>query len=79
MNPAFIPQKQVAKWLGISATMFHEKKPALEAEGFPKPDPLLKRYLRDDVEAWLKGRRKIADPDTVTTQGPPAEINWDAL
>lgn len=78
MTGAFIPHNLVAERLGISPTTFYEKKPALEAEGFPKPDPLLKRYLRDDVEAWIKGRRRVADPDTVQVEGSPA-INWDAL
>lgn len=79
MTSAFIPHNAVAERLGISATTFYEKKPALEAEGFPKPDPLLKRYLRDDVEAWIKGRRRVADPDTTSIQGSQVEINWDAL
>lgn len=78
MTSAFIPHSEVAKRLGISPTSLYEKKPALEAEGFPRPDPLLKRYHRDDIEAWIKGRRKLADPDTVTAGADPA-INWDAL
>lgn len=77
MTPAFIRHAEVAKRLGFSPSRFSEIQSALQAEGFPKPDPLLKRYHRDDIEAWIKGRRKLADPDTVTIQG--AEINWDAL
>lgn len=79
MTAAFLEHKAVAQRLGISPTTFHEYKPRLEAEGFPKPDPLLKRYLRDDIEAWIKGRRRVADPDTTSIQGSQVEINWDAL
>lgn len=78
MTAAFIPHNQVAERLGIGPTTFFDKRPALEAEGFPKPDPLLKRYLRDDVEAWIKGRRRVADPDTLTVEGSPG-IDFDAL
>ena len=65
MDSAFIPHNEVAKRLGISPTTFYDKRDALEAEGFPRPDPVLRRYLREDVEAWIKGRRRVPDPDGV--------------
>ena len=76
--PAFIRHDAVAERLGISPTTFYDRRSALEAEGFPKPDPVMKRYHRDDVEAWIKGRRRVADPDMVRVEGG-AEINFDAL
>ena len=78
MTAAFIRHDAVAERLGISPTTFYDRRPALEAEGFPKPDPVMKRYLRDDVEAWLKSRRRVPDPDMVQVEGG-AEINFDAL
>ena len=78
MDPAFIPHNAVAERLGISPTTLYDRRPALEAEGFPRPDPIMKRYLRDDVEAWLKSRRRVRDPDMVNVEGSSG-IDFDAL
>lgn len=75
--PAFIRYADAAEMLGVSATTFYSRRSALEAEGFPAPDPILKRYLRADVEAWIRSRRRVPDADTVQVGG--AEINADAL
>lgn len=77
-DPAFIPHNLVAERLGIGPTTFYKYRSALEAEGFPRPDPIINRYHREDVEAWIKSRRRVADPDMVQVEGTP-EINFDAL
>lgn len=33
----------------------------LEAEGFPRRDPLVGLTLKADVEAWLAKRRRVSD------------------
>lgn len=76
---AFIRHADVAEMIGISPSTFHKARPALEAEGFPAPDPVLRRYMRADVEAWIQSRRRVRDPDTVDPEGAPVKINWDAL
>lgn len=76
---AFIRYTRVAARLGISVANFYAKRPALEAVGFPKPDPVLHRYHGDDVEAWIKSRRQIRDSDTSAFEGANLEINFDAL
>lgn len=78
MTAAFMRTSDVAEFFGISETTFYQKRPALEAEGFPPPDPVLKRYLREDVEAWIRGRRRVPDPDTVQIEGG-AGIDFSAL
>ena len=78
MTAAFLKTMEVADRLGISQSTFYHRRPSLEAEGFPKPDPVMRAYLGEDVEAWLKSRRKVSDPDTVT-MGGEVQINFDAL
>lgn len=78
-GPAFLTTPTVVERLGISQTMFYTRRSALEAEGFPKPDPVLKRYLSEDIEAWLKSRRRVADPDRIKHGGTEHNINFDAL
>lgn len=76
-HPAFVPVSWVRERLGFKPTTFSKVKPRLFAEGFPKPDPLVGRYLRDDVEAWIEGRRTIAPNDSPARDC--ADINFDAL
>ncbi|MBR9766076.1 MAG: hypothetical protein GYB53_21805 [Rhodobacteraceae bacterium] len=68
-----------AQHLGMSPRAFRDKRSALEAEGFPEPDPLLGRYLKADVRAWLEKRRRVSDSDKVTVGGERPSINLDAL
>ena len=65
-DPAFVPVKWVIGRLGLATTTFYARRAALEAEGFPRPDPLLKRWNREDVEAWIRQRR----PSASSADGP---------
>lgn len=71
-DPACLTRGQVAARLGISMSTFYSRRSRLEAEGFPKVDPVLDRYLSEDVEAWLKKRRQIRDDD------PPQKTRKEA-
>lgn len=53
---------------------------ALEAEGFPRRDPLVGLTLKADVEAWLAKRRRVSDTVRAadTTSGV-TKVNKHAL
>ena len=68
--------KKVAARLGCSPETFRARRPKLEQAGFPKPDPILRGYIDEDVEAFLARRRQI-DDDAVATSAQ--EVNFDAL
>ena len=74
--PAYVSVGWTAKRLGLPLSTFYARRPRLEAEGFPKPDALVRKYLRADVEAWLSSRRKVRPDDTVKPVDP---IDFDAL
>lgn len=76
---AYMRYSAVAERLGISATMFYSRRAAMEAEGFPKPDPIFRMYHGADVDAWITSRRKLPDPDTVTAGVDHDDIDFDAL
>lgn len=46
----------VARRLGMSVDTFNKRRLDLEAEGFPRQDDLLNRWIKDDVDAWVAGR-----------------------
>tara|TARA_R110000868_G_scaffold237132_9_gene491651 strand:+ start:48152 stop:48412 length:261 start_codon:yes stop_codon:yes gene_type:complete len=71
--------KWVAETLGMSVRTFYDKRSNLEAERFPKPDPILKLYIKADVKAWIEHRRRIEDPGKVEVQGSQERIKFDAL
>lgn len=73
-DPAFVPVKWVIGRLGLATTTFYARRPALEEAGFPRPDPLLKRWNREDVEAWIRQRRAI-----VEAAQPSGGVNIDSL
>ncbi len=41
-------------------TEFSRKLPQLEAEGFPKPDPVTGRRDRNAIDAWLDARSGLS-------------------
>jgi hypothetical protein len=51
--------------LGLSFDRFKRERPALEALGFPKTDPICGLTIKADVDAWVSRRRRYADRDTV--------------
>lgn len=79
-DPACLTLKQAAARLGLSTAAFYKRRSRLEAEGFPKIDDVLGRYLTEDVDAWLKNRRQVRDlSDTVQSLDQKTRINFDAL
>lgn len=75
----FGSKKWVALSLGQSVDAFGKALPALEAEGFPPMDPVIKRWIKADVEAWVNRRRRIKDNAIVATPRPHKEANYDRL
>lgn len=49
----------LARETGYSKAWIQKNRKALEADGFPKKDPLLNRYIAADVLAWFDNRRKV--------------------
>jgi hypothetical protein len=76
---AFGSQQWLLEFLDISSSQFHRKKDALEAEGLPKPDPILRKYLKADVRAWVESRRTVRDPGKVEESTTATGVNFDAL
>lgn len=77
---ATMKRGELPEHLGMSTSSFYRKLPQLEAEGFPKPDPLLGAYLRADIDAWLKSRRQIRDDSvTVTLPATKKGVRYDQL
>jgi len=67
------------EYLDLSRSQFQRKRRALEAEGFPKPDPILGKYLKADVRAWVESRRTVRDPGKVEESTTTMKVNDDAL
>lgn len=59
----------VARRLGLSRTSFYRKREELEARGFPKSDPMNSKYLKDDVDAWIKKQRRVGESPKLPQQG----------
>ena len=51
-----ITTKQAAAHLGRSESWLRSHRPELEANGFPKADPLIERYDLLAIDAWLDQR-----------------------
>jgi hypothetical protein len=54
--PRFLGQAEVAAWLGVSVRTFRARRPALEAAGFPRPNPVVRRWDRVALDAWADGQ-----------------------
>ena len=82
LNPfaAFGSERWCSERLGKSVGWFRVNRPALEREGFPPKDKLIRLTLKADVEAFLDRRRKVADV-VATPPAPPPEprIDFNAL
>ena len=53
IEPRMVPPAKIARRLGVTAAIFAEKRAALEANGFPKPDPVLGNYCLQAVDNWI--------------------------
>jgi hypothetical protein len=63
--------------MGMSYDTFRSRMPAMRRSGFPEVDPIMERYVADDVEAWIQSRSKIKTGDILDAH--TQEINTDAL
>ena len=54
--PRFLGAAEVAAWLGLSVRTFRARRPALEAAGFPRPHPVVRRWDRVALDAWADGQ-----------------------
>ena len=52
-------RKDIAAKLGISIGTFNTRRPAMEAQGFPLYDNLLRGYDEKAVDLWLDRRANI--------------------
>lgn len=65
MTPAYLPDTDIADMFGLTVKTFRNKRPALEADGFPKKDRLVGHTLAADVQTWLDRRRTLGNADAV--------------
>ena len=56
LPPRGLIDHETASYIGLGMTEFSRKLPQLEAEGFPKPDPVTGRRDRKAIDAWLDAR-----------------------
>lgn len=59
--PEYLNEAEVAVTLGRSRDWLRKTRPDLEREGFPRVDGLIGLTCRQDVLAWVKRRRRVAD------------------
>ena len=60
LPPRGLIEEESAGYLGLGATEFNRLLPKLEAEGFPKPDPLTGRRDLKAIERWWDARSGLA-------------------
>lgn len=84
--PEYLSEAEVAVTLGRSRQWLKQTRAALEREGFPRVDALIGLTCRQDVLAWIKRRRRVADvseaeaASTAKADSPGvAGINWSKL
>lgn len=68
----------VVMTIGKSKDWFAHNKKRMEADGFPKKDPIISLWIKADVEAWINKRRKFSDNATLIHM-ESTEVNHDAL
>ena len=62
ITPGYMDDEETAAYLGRDKDWFQRNRRNLEAADFPKKDSVLKRYCVEDVQAWMRKRRTVADP-----------------
>lgn len=72
IDPRMVPPEKVARRLGVSAATFRDKRAELEANGFPKPDPVLGNYCLDAVDRWIDARAGLTPAGVAVSD--PAQI-----
>ncbi len=56
LPPRGLIEHEAAGYVGLGPTEFHHLLPELEAEGFPRPDPVTGRRDRKAIDAWMDAR-----------------------
>lgn len=54
--PRYLRRREVAAWLGMASRTFGARRRALEAAGFPRPDPVVRGWDRAALDAWADAR-----------------------
>jgi hypothetical protein len=62
VTPRVLNTTTLCTYIGRSPTWLAENRSQLEAEGFPRPDPLLGGYDIRAVDLWLDHRSDILRP-----------------
>lgn len=74
MQPECLTDEDVAALLGRSLSTWVKKRREMQRDGFPKKHPILKMYLRRDVEAYFENSRQIREnklsSESHNTEGP---------
>ncbi len=60
LPPRGLIDYETAGYIGLGQSEFSRVLPQLEAEGFPKPDPVTGRRDRKAVDAWMDARSGLA-------------------
>lgn len=63
LRPFFWTDEDVATALNVSVAWLRKnRKTVLEADGFPKRDPVVRnQYVAADVRAWIENRRQVRE------------------
>ena len=61
LPPRGLTDHESAGYLGLGQTEFNRLLPTLEAEGFPRPDPLTGRRDWKAIETWWDHRSGLAE------------------
>jgi hypothetical protein len=65
--------------LGKSVDWYYRNRDKLNAEGFPEIDPVIRRFLKVDVDKWIANRAKIAVNDVSAESVAPQIISRENL
>ncbi len=60
LPPRGLIDYETAGYIGLGQSEFSRVLPQLEAEGFPKPDPVTGRRDRKAVDIWMDARSGLA-------------------
>lgn len=77
--PLYLTDSQIAKYLGYSVDWLKKNRDRLEREGFPSHDPLFRRTLRADIDAFLAKRRKVSDASDTAILPESDGVDYDKL
>lgn len=77
IKPVMLNKQETAALLGMSHAMFKRRYATLRELGFPGPHPLLKKWYKYAVLAWLDGQFGLdAIHRQSTAEAERAKENW---